>query len=171
MNPSIRPFQSFPPLQNCMAVKDLQLIIAAGTNLASSGRGSGSSRRERSPGPKQRANAFCAVLSSRSQWCRSTHLPRSLFPSASKGRSMKRCTRYALQKPPRALPTKIYFFFHSVDRLLPSIFPPFLPRNEPGGRRTKRQNITTYTISTGDYKLKSGGRGEWLLPPRPRAHP
>lgn len=91
---SIRPFQS-SPLQNCIAVKDLQLIIAAGINLASSS--GGSSRREgESPGPKQRANAFCVVLSSRSQRCRSTHLPCSLFTSASKGRSMKRCTRYAL---------------------------------------------------------------------------
>lgn len=91
------------------------------------------------------------------------------FPFCLKGTIYEKMHPLRSLKAPTSPSNKNLFFFHSVDRLLPSIFPPFLPRNEPGGRRTKRQNIITYTISTGDYKLKSrGGSGgdEWLLPSR-----
>lgn len=121
------------PLQNCIAVKDLQLIIAAGMNLASSS--GGSSRREsllgQNKGLMLSALCFHAEANSAGQ-----HIFPSPFSPLPQRDDLWKDAPATLSKSPHEPFQQISnFFFNSADWLPSSFCPPSLPKNEPSGKR------------------------------------
>lgn len=98
------------------------------------------------------------------------------FPLCLKGTIYEKMHPLRSLKAPTSPSNKNLFFFHSADCLLQSIFPPFLPRNQPGGRRTPASAKAKHNLYLIDGRLsvrKWGEKNSRRLHeiPQPRAHP